>query len=132
RIPSGIAELDVVLGGGIVPGSLVLVGGDPGIGKSTLLTEVAAHLSKTQKVLYVSAEESCSQVKLRCTRLGLGGSSMLLLNETCLEDIEEAITDETVVVIDSIQAVYTSALSSAAGSVGQVRECAGKLQRIAK
>ena len=132
RIPSGIAELDVVLGGGIVPGSLVLVGGDPGIGKSTLLTEVAAHLSKTQKVLYVSAEESCSQVKLRCTRLGLGGSSMLLLNETCLEDIEEAIGDETVVVIDSIQAVYTSALSSAAGSVGQVRECAGKLQRIAK
>ena len=132
RIPSGIAELDVVLGGGIVPGSLVLVGGDPGIGKSTLLTEVAAHLSKTQKVLYVSAEESCSQVKLRCARLGLGGSSMLLLNETCLEDIEEAITDETVVVIDSIQAVYTSALSSAAGSVGQVRECAGKLQRIAK
>ena len=132
RIPSGISELDVVLGGGIVPGSLVLVGGDPGIGKSTLLTEVAAHLSKTQKVLYVSAEESCSQVKLRCARLGLGGSSMLLLNETCLEDIEEAITDETVVVIDSIQAVYTSALSSAAGSVGQVRECAGKLQRIAK
>ena len=132
RIPSGISELDVVLGGGIVPGSLVLVGGDPGIGKSTLLTEVAAHLSKTQKVLYVSAEESCSQVKLRCARLGLGGSSMLLLNETCLEDIEDAITDETVVVIDSIQAVYTSALSSAAGSVGQVRECAGKLQRIAK
>ena len=132
RIPSGISELDVVLGGGIVPGSLVLVGGDPGIGKSTLLTEVAAHLSKTQKVLYVSAEESCSQVKLRCARLGLGGSSMLLLNETCLEDIEEAIGDETAVVIDSLQAVYTSALSSAAGSVGQVRECAGKLQRIAK
>ncbi len=132
RLSSGIAELDVVLGGGIVPGSLVLVGGDPGIGKSTLLTEVAAHLAKTQKVLYVSAEESCAQVKLRCARLGLGGSSLLLLNETCLEDIEEAITDETVVVIDSIQAVYTSALSSAAGSVGQVRECAGKLQRIAK
>ena len=132
RLSSGIAELDVVLGGGIVPGSLVLVGGDPGIGKSTLLTEVPAHLAKTQKVLYVSAEESCAQVKLRCARLGLGGSSLLLLNETCLEDIEEAITDETVVVIDSIQAVYTSALSSAAGSVGQVRECAGKLQRIAK
>ena len=132
RVSSGIAELDVVLGGGIVPGSLVLVGGDPGIGKSTLLTEVAAHLAKTQKVLYVSAEESCSQVKLRCARLGLGDSPLLLLNETCLEDIEEAIGDETVVVIDSIQAVYTSALSSAAGSVGQVRECAGKLQRIAK
>lgn len=132
RIPSGIAELDTVLGGGIVPGSLVLIGGDPGIGKSTLLTEVSAHLSKTQKVLYVSAEESCSQVKMRCARLKLDSSNLLLLNETCLENIEEAIEDEKFVVIDSIQAVYTSELSSAAGSVGQVRECAGKLQRIAK
>ena len=132
RVSSGIAELDTVLGGGIVPGSLVLIGGDPGIGKSTLLTEVSAHLSKTQKVLYVSAEESCSQVKMRCSRLKLDSANLLLLNETCLEDIEEAITDEKFVVIDSIQAVYTSELSSAAGSVGQVRECAGKLQRIAK
>ena len=102
RVSSGIAELDTVLGGGIVPGSLVLIGGDPGIGKSTLLTEVAAHLSEHERVLYVSAEESCSQVKMRCARLGLNS------------------------------AVYTSQLSSAAGSVGQVRECAGKLQRIAK
>ena len=125
-------ELDTVLGGGIVPGSLVLIGGDPGIGKSTLLTEVSAHLSKKQKVLYVSAEESCSQVKLRCARLKLDSSNLLLLNETCLEDIEDAIEDEKFVVIDSIQAVYTSELSSAAGSVGQVRECAGKLQRLAK
>lgn len=132
RVSSGIAELDTVLGGGIVPGSLVLIGGDPGIGKSTLLTEVSAHLSKTQKVLYVSAEESCSQVKMRCSRLKLDSANLLLLNETCMEDIEEAITDEKFVVIDSIQAVYTSELSSAAGSVGQVRECAGKLQRIAK
>ena len=132
RVSSGIAELDNVLGGGIVPGSLVLIGGDPGIGKSTLLTEVSAHLSRTQKVLYVSAEESCSQVKMRCSRLKLDSSNLLLLNETCLEDIEEAIADEKFVVIDSIQAVYTSELSSAAGSVGQVRECAGKLQRIAK
>ena len=132
RVSSGIAELDTVLGGGIVPGSLVLIGGDPGIGKSTLLTEVSAHLSKAQKVLYVSAEESCSQVKMRCSRLKLDSSNLFLLNETCLEDIEEAITDEKFVVIDSIQAVYTSELSSAAGSVGQVRECAGKLQRIAK
>ena len=132
RVSSGIAELDNVLGGGIVPGSLVLIGGDPGIGKSTLLTEVSAHLSKTQKVLYVSAEESCSQVKMRCSRLKLDSSNLLLLNETCLEDIEESITDEKFVVIDSIQAVYTSEMSSAAGSVGQVRECAGKLQRIAK
>lgn len=132
RVSSGIAELDNVLGGGIVPGSLVLIGGDPGIGKSTLLTEVSAHLSKTQKVLYVSAEESCSQVKMRCSRLKLDSSNLLLLNETCMEDIEDAITDEKFVVIDSIQAVYTSEMSSAAGSVGQVRECAGKLQRIAK
>ena len=132
RISSGIAELDTVLGGGIVPGSLVLIGGDPGIGKSTLLTEVAAHLARTRRVLYVSAEESCSQVKMRCARLGLDSSDLLLLNETCLEDIEDAIEDEKFVVIDSIQAVYTSELSGAAGSVGQVRECAGKLQRIAK
>ena len=132
RISSGIAELDTVLGGGIVPGSLVLIGGDPGIGKSTLLTEVAAHLSRAHRVLYVSAEESCSQVKMRCSRLKLDSSNLLLLNETCLEDIEEAIEEEKFVVIDSIQAVYTSELSSAAGSVGQVRECAGKLQRIAK
>ena len=132
RVSSGISELDTVLGGGIVPGSLVLIGGDPGIGKSTLLTEVSAHLSKREKVLYVSAEESCSQVKMRCSRLKLDSSNLLLLNETCLEDIEEAIGDEKFVVIDSIQAVYTSEMSSAAGSVGQVRECAGKLQRIAK
>ena len=132
RVSSGIQELDTVLGGGIVPGSLVLIGGDPGIGKSTLLTEVSAHLSEKHKVLYVSAEESCSQVKMRCSRLGLDSSNLLLLNETCLEDIEEAITDEKFIVVDSIQAVYTSELSSAAGSVGQVRECAGKLQRIAK
>ena len=132
RLSSGIAELDTVLGGGIVPGSLVLIGGDPGIGKSTLLTEVSAHLAKTQKVLYVSAEESCSQVKMRCSRLGLNADNLLLLNETCFEDIEQAIEEEKFVVIDSIQAVYTSELSSAAGSVGQVRECAGKLQRIAK
>ncbi len=132
RISSGIGELDTVLGGGIVPGSLVLIGGDPGIGKSTLLTEVSAHLSKTERVLYVSAEESCSQVKMRCARLKLDSSNLLLLNETCLEDIEEAIEGEKFVVIDSIQAVYTSELSSAAGSVAQVRECAGKLQRIAK
>ena len=132
RVSSGIAELDTVLGGGIVPGSLVLIGGDPGIGKSTLLTEVSAHLSEKHRVLYVSAEESCSQVKMRCARLKLDSSNLLLLNETCLEDIEDAIEDEKFVVIDSIQAVYTSELSSAAGSVGQVRECAGKLQRIAK
>lgn len=134
RISSGIAEFDTVLGGGIVPGSLVLLGGDPGIGKSTILTQVSAYLAKTQSfpVLYVSAEESCSQVKMRCERLGLNSDNLLLLNETCLEDVEAALGDCKFVVIDSIQAVYTETMSSAAGSVGQVRECAAKLMRIAK
>lgn len=132
RISSGNSELDVVLGGGIVRGSLVLVGGDPGVGKSTLLTQVAAYLAKEHKVLYLSAEESCSQVKLRCERLGLNSDNLLLLNETNLEAAEESFYDAEYVIIDSIQAVYTDALSSAAGSVGQVRECASKLMRIAK
>lgn len=132
RTPSGIDEFDGVLGGGIVKGSLVLIGGDPGVGKSTLLTQIAAHLSLNHKVLYVSAEESCSQVKMRCKRLGLECSDLMLLNETNMEGIEESISDEEFVVIDSIQAVYTEALSSSSGSVGQVRECAGRLMRIAK
>ncbi len=134
RIPSGISEFDTVLGGGIVQGSLVLLGGDPGIGKSTLLTQVAAHLAKTQPspTLYVSAEESCSQVKMRCERLGLNSDNLLLLNETCLEDIETSLGESKFVVIDSIQAVYTESMSSSAGSVGQVKECAARLMRIAK
>ncbi|MBQ8394030.1 MAG: DNA repair protein RadA [Clostridia bacterium] len=134
RVKSGIAEFDTVLGGGIVRGSLVLLGGDPGIGKSTLLTQVAAHLAQTQSspTLYVSAEESCSQVKMRCERLGLNSDNLLLLNETCLEDIEASLGESKFIVIDSVQAIYTEALSSAAGSVGQVRECAAKLMRIAK
>ena len=132
RVSSGIAELDVVLGGGIVRGSLVLVGGDPGVGKSTLLTQVAAHLSKEHKVLYLSAEESCSQVKLRCERLKIDADTLMLLNETNLENAEEAILEAEYVIVDSIQAIYTDALTSAAGSVGQVRECAARLMRIAK
>ena len=132
RIKSGIEEFDTVLGGGIVPGSLVLLGGDPGIGKSTLLTQVSAHLAQEHQTLYVSAEESCSQVKMRCERLGLNSDNLLLLNETCLEDIEANLGESRFVVIDSVQAIYTEALASAAGSVGQVRECAAKLMRIAK
>lgn len=134
RVSSGIDEFDTVLGGGIVRGSLVLLGGDPGIGKSTLLTQVAAHLASTQNspTLYVSAEESCSQVKMRCERLGLNSDNLLLLNETCLEDIEPNLGESKFVVIDSVQAIYTETLSSAAGSVGQVRECAARLMRIAK
>ena len=132
RVSSGIAELDVVLGGGIVRGSLVLVGGDPGVGKSTLLTQVAAHLATEHRVLYLSAEESCSQVRLRCERLGVNAGELMLMNETSLENAEEEIGKAEYVIVDSIQAIYTSALTSAAGSVGQVRECAAKLMRIAK
>lgn len=132
RTSSGIPELDNVLGGGIVRGSLVLVGGDPGIGKSTLLTEISAHLAKEHKVLYLSAEESCSQVKLRCERLHLNSNNLLLLNETNIDNAEEAFLQAEYVVVDSIQAVYTETLNSSAGSVGQVRECASKLMRIAK
>ena len=132
RTPSGISEFDNVLGGGIVAGSLVLLGGDPGIGKSTLLTQIAAHLSENKKVLYVSAEESCSQVKMRAQRLNLKCENMLLLNETCIDNIDGELDGVELCVIDSIQAVYTDDLSSSSGSVGQVRECAAKLMRIAK
>ncbi len=132
RIKSGMAEFDNVLGGGIVPASLVLIGGDPGVGKSTLLTQIAANLSKERKVLYVSAEESCAQVKLRCERLGVQGEKLLLLNQTCLEEMLADIEESQFVIIDSIQAIYTEDMSSTAGSVGQVKECATRLMRIAK
>ena len=132
RVSSGISEFDTVLGGGIVAGSLVLLGGDPGIGKSTILTQIAAHLSSLHKVLYFSAEESCSQVKMRCDRLNAGGENMLLLNGTCIDGLESELDGVEYCVIDSIQAVYTDDLSSSSGSVGQVRECATKLMRIAK
>lgn len=132
RTPSGISEFDNVIGGGIVKGSLILLGGDPGIGKSTLLTQIAAHLSQKHKVLYFSAEESCSQVKLRAERLGLSSDNLLLLNETCIDGLEAELDDVEFCVIDSIQAVYTDDLSSSSGSVGQVRECASRIMRIAK
>ncbi|MBO5328414.1 MAG: DNA repair protein RadA [Clostridia bacterium] len=132
RTPSGISEFDNVLGGGIVNGSLVLLGGDPGIGKSTLLTQIAAHLSKKHKVLYFSAEESCYQVKMRTERLGLYSDNLLIINETCIDGLESCLEGVEFCVIDSIQAVYTDDLTSSAGSVGQVRECASKLMRIAK
>lgn len=132
RTPSGISEFDTVVGGGIVRGSLILLGGDPGIGKSTLLTQIAAHLSQKHKVLYFSAEESCSQVKMRTERLNLDSDNLLLLNETCIDGLENELDGVEFCVIDSIQAVYTEELSSSAGSVGQVRECASRLMRIAK
>ncbi len=148
RRPSGYGELDRVLGGGIVPGSLVLVGGDPGIGKSTLLLQVANHLSTQIPVLYVCAEESGQQVKLRSQRLGIGRGvtdhgpesetlkhpDLYLLPEIDLETIlmELEALRPPVAVIDSIQALYYSALTSAPGSVSQVRECTSALMQLAK
>lgn len=132
RIKSGIDELDTVLGGGIVPFSIILIGGDPGIGKSTILTQVSGELSKSRKVLYVSAEESLSQVKLRCDRLGITSEKLMILNECRLESIESVSDEFEFIVIDSIQAIYLNELQGAAGSVGQVRECASRLMRLAK
>ncbi len=132
RVKTGLNELDTVLGGGIVPYSIVLIGGDPGIGKSTILTQVAGNLSKTEKVLYVSAEESLSHVKLRCDRLQVQGENFTVLNECRLECIEQIAKDYDYIVIDSIQAIYLSELSSSAGSVAQVKECASRLMRLAK
>ncbi|HBF86468.1 MAG TPA: DNA repair protein RadA [Clostridiales bacterium] len=132
RIKSGTDEFDVVLGGGIVPASLVLIGGDPGIGKSTLMTQVACSLSENHRTLYCSAEESCAQVKMRCDRLGVKSDTLMLMNETCLENILEEAKNYEFLVVDSIQAVYLDELSGSAGSVGQVKECAARLMRFAK
>jgi len=134
RTPTGIEEFDRVLGGGLVSGGVVLIGGDPGIGKSTLLLQVLAHLSKRQNTLYVSGEESAQQIALRAKRLSLDAHELRLLPEIQLEKIQVAINRDKpdVVVIDSIQTVYSEQLTSAPGSVAQVRECAAQLTRIAK
>ncbi len=132
RIKTGMQEFDTVLGGGIVPYSIVLLGGDPGIGKSTVLTQIFGNLAKKEKVLYVSAEESLSHVKLRCDRLNVDGDNFTVLNECRLEHIEKISKDYDFIVIDSIQAIYLSDFSGSAGSVGQVRECASRLMRLAK
>jgi|TARA_Y100000287_G_scaffold77869_1_gene61662 DNA repair protein RadA/Sms len=134
RIGSGYGELNRVLGGGLVPGSLVLVGGDPGIGKSTLLLQSASAIARDRSVLYVSAEESAQQVKLRWQRLTADSNDLQLLAETDLELVLqelEALRPD-VAIIDSIQALHDAELSSAPGSVAQVRECAAALQRLAK
>jgi DNA repair protein RadA/Sms len=135
RRTTGIGELDRVLGGGIVPGSLVLVGGDPGIGKSTLLLQMCRNLSQAkQKVLYISGEESLQQIRMRAERMGEFTEHLMLLCETNLEDIREAITrvNPQIVIIDSIQTMYNENVSSAPGSVSQVRESTGVLLQIAK
>jgi DNA repair protein RadA/Sms len=135
RQSSGLDEFDRVLGGGIVPGSLVLIGGDPGIGKSTLLLEVADKLSNIcGRVLYISGEESERQIKLRGERLGINPTGLYLLAETCLERIFQEIDrlDPQAVVVDSVQTVFSIKLESAPGSVSQVREVAGQFLMLAK
>ena len=134
RLSCGIKELDRTLGGGVVPGSLILVGGDPGIGKSTLLLQAFAHLSQTGTALYVTAEESARQVKLRAERLSLTTDNLYLLAETSLEQIRQRIKElnPAFLVIDSIQTIFTGNLDSAPGSVSQVRECTGQLMLQAK
>lgn len=134
RIPSGLPEFDRVLGGGFVPGSVVLLGGDPGIGKSTLLLQALQSVSAVSDVLYVTGEESPEQVAARARRLRVDGRRIPLLAEISLEKIIDTLRTNkpTIAIIDSIQTLYSEALSAAPGSVSQVRECAAQLTRMAK
>ena len=134
RLPTGVAEFDRVLGGGLVHGAVVLIGGDPGIGKSTLLLQALCAMGDRHKVLYVSGEESAQQIALRARRLALDASTLHLLAEISLEKIQAQLQAEkpAVAVIDSIQTIYSEQLTSAPGSVAQVRECAAQLTRLAK
>ena len=134
RLATGLSELDRALGGGLVAGSVVLIGGDPGIGKSTILLQTLAYLTQTQNVLYVTGEESPEQVSLRAQRLGLECDTLNLLAETSVERLLTVASclQPTVMVIDSIQTVFTERLQSAPGNVGQVRESAALLTRFAK
>ena len=135
RFTTGIGELNRVLGGGIVSGSLVLVGGDPGIGKSTILLQMCRNMSEMgQKILYVSGEESLSQIKMRAERIGRFTKDMLLLCVNNLEDVEEYVKKDTpkIIVIDSIQTIVTDDIESAPGSVSQVKEVTARLMRMAK
>ncbi len=129
RISSQISEFDHVLGGGFVPGSVILLAGEPGIGKSTLLLELA---KKSAQILYVSGEESAEQVKMRAERLGVAGESLLLLSETNLENILEEVKKAKFVVIDSIQTLWSEAIEGEPGSVSQVKGCSQKLLELAK
>ena len=134
RTPTGLKELDRVLGGGLVDGSVVLIGGDPGIGKSTILLQTMTFLGANSTVLYVTGEESLQQVAMRARRLGLAQDKMRIMSEAVVENILATAAKErpSVMVVDSIQAVYSDALSSAPGGVSQVRECAAALVRYAK
>ncbi len=135
RITTKIAELDRVLGGGVVPGSMILVGGDPGIGKSTLLLQVCRNLAEdNRKILYISGEESLQQIKIRAERIGKFGDSLSLLCETNLDIIDQIVRKDLpeIVVVDSIQTMYNENIASAPGSVSQVRESTGSLMMMAK
>lgn len=134
RYSTGISELDRVLGGGLVRGGVVLLGGDPGIGKSTLLLQALAHLSTEHQVLYISGEESAQQVALRARRLALNVQAVSLFAEIQLERIQTVLSGNKldIAVVDSIQTIYSETLQSAPGSVAQVRECAAQLTRMAK
>jgi DNA repair protein RadA/Sms len=135
RIDAGGGELNRVLGGGLVPGSLILVGGDPGIGKSTLLLQTSCHLARSGlRVLYVTGEESARQIKMRAERLGAEAPTLFVLCETNTDHIFEALDEvrPDILVVDSIQTVYQPGVTSAPGSVSQVRECTGLFMRIAK
>ena len=125
RFPTGMGELDRVLGGGAVRGSLVLVGGAPGIGKSTLMLQICDHLCRTAKVLYVSGEESERQIKLRAERLQVRGEGLSLLSETNLENVIDAVhtVSPDVLIVDSIQTLYHGDVTAAPGSISQVKEC---------
>ena len=134
RFSTGMKELDRVLGGGAVKGSLVLVGGAPGIGKSTLMLQICQTLCAFSKVLYVSGEESVGQLKMRARRLGVAGENLYVLSETNLEDVLASVEQEQpdILIVDSIQTLYNSDLDSAPGSVGQVKDCTLKLMELAK
>lgn len=135
RTSTGVPELDRVLGGGIVEGGLMLIGGDPGIGKSTLLLQVCAHLAKAgHSVLYISGEESAKQIKLRARRLGIDVPNLYVLAENALDAIEEKLTQlqPEIAVVDSIQTMYRPEMASAPGSVSQIRECTSLLMRLCK
>ena len=134
RFETGMSELDRVLGGGAVKGSLVLVGGAPGIGKSTLMLQICDNLCRFAKVLYVSGEESERQIKLRAERLHVSGEGLYLLSETNLDDIIEAVNElqPDILIVDSIQTLYNGELTTAPGSVGQVKDCTMTLMQLAK
>ncbi len=135
RLPLALGELNRVLGGGIVPGSVILLGGEPGIGKTTLLSQMAAQIAgKIGSVLYISGEESTAQIKLRAERLGLAADDLYLMTETLLENMLDQVQtlNPTVLIVDSIQTTYTRTLDSSPGNPSQIRECAGRLQAFAK